>query len=79
MAAERNSFHWWRDLGRIGYDLKVIWEISVKSCFMTILDEIYNPRILALAANIPLAAGLSNRRPARARIPNYAEARFRLI
>jgi len=29
MTAERNTFHQWRDLPIIGYELEVIWEISV--------------------------------------------------
>ena len=26
----KDRFQWWRDLGRLGADLKVIWEISVE-------------------------------------------------
>ena len=31
MAAERNFFHRWRGMTTIGYELGVIWEMSVKS------------------------------------------------
>ena len=30
MAAERNFFHRWRGMTTIGYELGVIWEMSVK-------------------------------------------------
>ncbi len=29
-ALEGRLFQWWWDLGRVGAELKVIWEISVK-------------------------------------------------
>ena len=31
MAAERNFFHRWRGMTTIGYELGVIWEMSVKT------------------------------------------------
>jgi len=31
MTAERNSFHRWRGMTTIGYELEASWEISVKS------------------------------------------------
>ena len=31
MAAERNFFHRWRGMTTIGYELGVIWEMSVKA------------------------------------------------
>ncbi len=33
MAAERNFFHRWRGMTTIGYELGVIWEMSVKAQF----------------------------------------------
>ena len=34
MAAERNFFHRWRGMTTIGYELGVIWEMSVSILLM---------------------------------------------
>ena len=35
MAAERNFFHRWRGMTTIGYELGVIWEMSVNMYLLT--------------------------------------------